>query len=120
MLQVGAEVQKVQGRRGATEFRQLGQLLDQRCLGDPTVFLWRRPERLRSRPAGDGGREAGRSVDGPEGAGEGHYTAAIKRITEQAYWLSMFTYVTQYTFAKNLKFTPFPDELPRFYLCEWT
>jgi peptide/nickel transport system substrate-binding protein len=48
-----------------------------------------------------------------------HYAAAIKRITEQAYWLGMFTSVTQYAFAKNLDFTPFPDELPRFYLCKW-
>jgi peptide/nickel transport system substrate-binding protein len=48
-----------------------------------------------------------------------HYNAAIQRITEQAYWLPMFTYVTQYAFAKNLKFTPFRDELPRFYLCSW-
>ena len=48
-----------------------------------------------------------------------HYDAAIQRITEQAYWLPMFTSVTQYAFTKDLKFTPFPDELPRFYLCSW-
>ncbi|MDR3535893.1 MAG: ABC transporter substrate-binding protein, partial [Acetobacteraceae bacterium] len=48
-----------------------------------------------------------------------HYSAAIRRATEQAYWLPLFTSVTQYAFAKNLKFTPFPDELPRFYLCSW-
>ena len=50
---------------------------------------------------------------------QAHYTAAIRRITEQAYWLGLFTSVTQYAFAKNLDFTPFPDELPRFYLCRW-
>ena len=27
--------------------------------------------------------------------------------------------MTQYAFTKDLKFTPFPDELPRFYLCSW-
>lgn len=48
-----------------------------------------------------------------------HYAAAIKRATEEAYWLPMYTSVTQYAFAKNLKFEPFPDELPRFYLCSW-
>ena len=48
-----------------------------------------------------------------------HYAAAIRRITEQAYWLGMYTSVTQYAFMKSLDFTPFPDELPRFYLCRW-
>ena len=48
-----------------------------------------------------------------------HDSTAIKRITEQAYFLPMFTSVTQYAFAKNLNFTPFPDELPRFYLSSW-
>jgi peptide/nickel transport system substrate-binding protein len=47
------------------------------------------------------------------------YSAAIKRITEQAYWLPMHTYVTTYGFAKNLAFNPYPDELPRFYLAKW-
>jgi peptide/nickel transport system substrate-binding protein len=48
-----------------------------------------------------------------------YYSKAIQRITEQAYWLTLYTSVTQYAFAKNLKFTPFRDELPRFYLCSW-
>lgn len=48
-----------------------------------------------------------------------HYTAAIRRVTEQAYWLPLFTSVTQYAFSKNLSFTPYPDELPRFYLAKW-
>ncbi len=48
-----------------------------------------------------------------------HYTAAIRRATEQAYWLPMYTSVTQYAHAKDLVFTPFPDELPRFYLSRW-
>jgi peptide/nickel transport system substrate-binding protein len=47
------------------------------------------------------------------------YSAAIKRITEQAYWLPMHTYVSTYGFAKTLDFTPFADELPRFYLAKW-
>ena len=48
-----------------------------------------------------------------------HYSAAIHRITEQAYWLPLFNSVTQYAFADNLNFTAFPDELPRFYMCSW-
>ena len=50
---------------------------------------------------------------------EAHYTAAIKRATEQAYWLPLCTSVTQYAYAKNLVFKPFRDELPRFYLSSW-
>ncbi|HEY6434829.1 MAG TPA: ABC transporter substrate-binding protein [Acetobacteraceae bacterium] len=47
------------------------------------------------------------------------YTAAIQRITEQAYWLPLFTFVTYYAFSSDLNFQPFPDELPRFYLASW-
>jgi peptide/nickel transport system substrate-binding protein len=61
---------------------------------------------------------AGGSVEDPEERKK-YYSAAIRRATEQAYWLPLFTSVTQYAFVKNLKFTPFPDELPRFYLCLW-
>ena len=47
------------------------------------------------------------------------YTAAIKRITEQAYWLPVSTYVQTYAFSRQLNFKPYPDELPRFYLSSW-
>jgi peptide/nickel transport system substrate-binding protein len=47
------------------------------------------------------------------------YSAAVHRITEQAYWLPMHTYVTTYGHAKTLDFTPYADELPRFYLAKW-
>jgi len=47
------------------------------------------------------------------------YAEAIKRETEQAYWLPMFTYTTSYAFSKSLEYTPYSDELPRFYLCKW-
>jgi peptide/nickel transport system substrate-binding protein len=47
------------------------------------------------------------------------YAAAIKRATEQAYWVPMFTYVSSYAYSKTLDFTPYSDELPRFYLCKW-
>jgi hypothetical protein len=43
------------------------------------------------------------------------YSAAIQRITEQAYWQPLHTYVTTYGYAKQLDFTPYPDELPRFF-----
>jgi peptide/nickel transport system substrate-binding protein len=47
------------------------------------------------------------------------YAAAIHRITEQAYWLPLHTYVTTYGFSKQLDFSPYADELPRFYLAKW-
>lgn len=47
------------------------------------------------------------------------YSAAIKRITEQAYWIPLHTYVTTYGFSKALDFTPYADELPRFFLAKW-
>ncbi|MBI3515057.1 MAG: ABC transporter substrate-binding protein [Proteobacteria bacterium] len=47
------------------------------------------------------------------------YAAAIHRATEQAYWLPLHTYVTTYGFVKQLDFTPFADELPRYYLAKW-
>ena len=61
--------------------------------------------------------EAGSSID-PQFR-KTAYTAAIKRATEQAYWLPLHTYVTTYGHAKALNFTPYPDELPRFYLAKW-
>jgi peptide/nickel transport system substrate-binding protein len=47
------------------------------------------------------------------------YSAAIKRITENADFMPMFTYVTYYAFSKQLNFKAFRDELPRFYLASW-
>ena len=47
------------------------------------------------------------------------YSAAIKLMTEKAYWLPLFTYVNTYAFAKQLEFKTFPDELPRFYFAKW-
>jgi peptide/nickel transport system substrate-binding protein len=61
--------------------------------------------------------EAGSSID-PEFRKKS-YSAAIKRATEQAYWLPLHTYVTTYGYSKTLGFTPYPDELPRFYLSKW-
>ncbi len=47
------------------------------------------------------------------------YSAAIHRITEQAYWLPLHTYVTTYGYSKQLDFSPYADELPRFFLAKW-
>lgn len=47
------------------------------------------------------------------------YSAAIRLITEKAYWLPMYTYTITYGLSRQLNFKPYPDELPRFYLSTW-
>jgi peptide/nickel transport system substrate-binding protein len=47
------------------------------------------------------------------------YSAAVQRITERAYWAPLFTTVTTYGHSKALDFTPYADELPRFFLAKW-
>ncbi|AEF56269.1 ABC transporter substrate-binding protein [Marinomonas posidonica] len=47
------------------------------------------------------------------------YSQAIKRISEEAYWVPMFSYSSNYAFSDTLQFTPYPDELPRFYESTW-
>lgn len=59
----------------------------------------------------------GSTVD--EAVRKENYSKAIKKITEQAYWLPMFTFVTNYGMTKDLNFEAFADELPRYYLYGW-
>ena len=47
------------------------------------------------------------------------YSAAIRIVTENAYWLPLHTYVTTYGFSRDLEFTPWADELPRFFWAKW-
>ena len=47
------------------------------------------------------------------------YAEAIKRISSQAYYMPMFTFVKTYATTRALNFKPFGDELPRFYLASW-
>jgi peptide/nickel transport system substrate-binding protein len=60
----------------------------------------------------------GSSVTDPEERRR-EYSAAIRRITEQAYFLPLWTYSTTYAFSRQLDFRPWADELPRFYLSRW-
>ena len=48
-----------------------------------------------------------------------NYSAAIKRMTENMDFLPLFNSVTTYAMSKDLNFKPYPDEMPRFYLCSW-
>ena len=44
------------------------------------------------------------------------YSAVIKRATENAYWLPLFTYVSTFAHTNQLDFTPYGDNPPRLYL----
>ncbi len=44
---------------------------------------------------------------------------ALRRVSDQMYWLPLHTYVTTYAFSRQLNFKPYPDELPRFFLASW-
>ena len=62
-------------------------------------------------------KEGGSVVD-PDKRREA-YSAAIQRITANADYMPLFTFVTTYAMNKNLNFKTFRDELPRFYLATW-
>ena len=62
--------------------------------------------------------EAGGSSTDPDKRRAG-YSAAIKRITERADYMPLFTFVTTYATSRTLNFKAFQDELPRFYLASW-
>ncbi len=47
------------------------------------------------------------------------YGKALKRISEKAYVLPLFSCSANYAFTKDLAFTAQPDELPRFYAASW-
>lgn len=47
------------------------------------------------------------------------YAKAIKKITEQVYWLPMFNHVRNYGFNEKLTFIPYQDEIPRFWQYGW-
>ena len=64
-------------------------------------------------------RRWSRSGSTINGRAQGSLFGGDQQITEQAYWVPLHTYVTTYGHAKQLDFTPYPDELPRFYLAKW-
>ncbi|MGI9333974.1 MAG: ABC transporter substrate-binding protein, partial [Gammaproteobacteria bacterium] len=48
-----------------------------------------------------------------------NYAKAIKKITEQVYWLPMFNHVRNYAYNEELNFYPYQDEIPRFWQYGW-
>lgn len=47
------------------------------------------------------------------------YAEVLGIVSEELYWLPMFTYAKYYAFSKDLDFTPTSDEIPRFYEAKW-
>ncbi len=62
--------------------------------------------------------EAGGSSTDPDKR-RAAYSAAIKRITERADYMPLFTFVTTYAMSRTLSLRTFQDELPLFYLASW-
>ncbi len=48
-----------------------------------------------------------------------YYAKAIKRITEEAYFLPLFSGIRSYGYDSNLNFVGYVDEIPRFYEYSW-
>ena len=57
------------------------------------------------------------SID--QGIRKSNYKKALQRIAEQAYWVPLWSYCSNYAVAKDLDFRPSPDEITRFFLCRW-
>jgi peptide/nickel transport system substrate-binding protein len=47
------------------------------------------------------------------------YAPAIRRITDQAYWVPLWTFPLTYGMNDRLDFTPSADEVPRFFNARW-
>ena len=62
--------------------------------------------------------DEGDSTVDPE-ARKAVYKKALQRIAEQAYWVPLFTYVSNNCMNADLNFTPYPDAVPRFYRAKW-
>lgn len=48
-----------------------------------------------------------------------YYSKALKKIADQAYWVPMFSYNTNYVFNNDVTYTPTPDEVLRFTTMRW-
>lgn len=47
------------------------------------------------------------------------YTAAVRRIADQAFWAPLWTFPLTYAYSAQLQFSPAADEVPRFYRARW-
>jgi peptide/nickel transport system substrate-binding protein len=62
--------------------------------------------------------EKGDTTVDPEGRKQA-YAEALARISQQAYAVPLYTLTTYYVSAGDLQFTPYADEIPRFWEMTW-
>lgn len=48
-----------------------------------------------------------------------NYSKALKKIADQAYWVPLFSYNSNYVFSKDLEYRPTADEVVRFFHARW-
>ncbi|MDA7430906.1 ABC transporter substrate-binding protein [Primorskyibacter aestuariivivens] len=48
-----------------------------------------------------------------------NYAKALSKIADEVYWLPLFSYNVNYVYSDELEFTPYPDEVPRFFQARW-
>jgi peptide/nickel transport system substrate-binding protein len=117
-LQVGAAIDKVMNGQAPLDYSTWGSYSINDVSAVLPYFFGGGPNDYARDPQVEEDVKQGGLVLDPDKRTQ-YYSDAIKRITEQAYWLTLYTSVTVYAYAKNVEFTPFADELPRFYLCKW-
>jgi len=83
-----------------SEFFKWGSLDDSR---DPEVRDW---------------LDVADSATDPEKRKE-YYAKALTKIADQAYWVPMFSYNTNYVFSSDVSYAPTPDEVLRFVTMSW-
>jgi peptide/nickel transport system substrate-binding protein len=117
-LQVGAVVQRSTEGKNPLEFGSWGSYsINDASAFLPYFFSGGGNDYTRDPKVIELVKEGGDTVD-PDKRRDA-YSQAIKRLTEQADFMPLFTYVTYYAFSKQLNFKGFRDELPRFYLASW-
>lgn len=47
------------------------------------------------------------------------YSKALNKIADNAYWVPMFSYNTNYVYGNDISYTPTPDEVLRFTTMTW-
>jgi peptide/nickel transport system substrate-binding protein len=117
-LQVGAAVQKIMDGQAPLDYSTWGSYSINDASAILPYFFGGGPNDYARDPEVEREVTQGGLMIDPAERGQ-HYARALRRISEQAYWTTLYTSVTVYAYAKNLNFKPFPDELPRFYLCSW-
>ena len=62
--------------------------------------------------------EAGDTATDPEVRKE-NYANALKKISENAYWMSLWNFNVNYVISSDLNFSPDPDEFARWFQASW-